>query len=137
MDNVGIVVEDFDATVDFFRALSLDLEDRAMIEAEWSKRATGLGDQQVKIAMMPMPDGRSRLEISRFLTPAIVADHRIAPVNALGYFRAMFTFDAIHDTLKKLCVHGIELVGAIVDYKDVYRLWYIRGPEELVNGLAE
>ncbi len=137
MDNVGIVVENLDTAVDFFRELGLDLEGRAMVEGEWAGRVTGLGDQQVEIAMMRTPDGHSRLELSRFLRPAVVADHRTAPVNALGYLRAMFTVDDIHDTLERLRAHGVELVGDIVDYKNVYRLCYIRGPEGLLIGFAQ
>ena len=137
MDNVGIVVEDLDGAVEFFRALGLDLEGRTMIEGEWAGRVTGLGDQHVEIAMMRTPDGHSRLELSRFLRPAIVADHRTAPVNALGYLRAMFTVDDLDETLEKLRVYGAELVGDVVDYKDIYRLCYIRGPEGLLIGLAQ
>ncbi len=137
MDNIGIVVEDLDAAIDFFRELGLDLEGRAMIEGEWAGRVTGLGDQHVEIAMMRTPDGHSRLELSRFLRPAVVADHRIAPVNALGYLRAMFTVDDIDDTLARLRRRGAELVGEVVDYRDVYRLCYIRGPEGILIGLAQ
>ncbi|HEV7248130.1 MAG TPA: VOC family protein [Shinella sp.] len=137
MDNIGIVVEDLDAAVDFFRILGLELEGRAMIEGEWAGRVTGLGDQQVEVAMMRTPDGHSRLELSRFLRPAVVSDHRAAPVNALGYLRAMFTVDDIHETLETLRAYGAELVGDVVDYKDVYRLCYIRGPEGLLIGLAQ
>jgi catechol 2,3-dioxygenase-like lactoylglutathione lyase family enzyme len=137
MDNVGIVVENLDTAVDFFRELGLDLEGRAMVEGEWAGRVTGLGNQQVEIAMMRTPDGHSRLELSRFLRPAVVADHRTAPVNTLGYLRTMFTVDDIHDTLERLSAHSAELVGDIVDYKDVYRLCYIRGPEGLLIGLAQ
>ncbi len=137
MDNIGIVVEDLDATIDFFRELGLDLEGRATIEGEWAGRVTGLGDQHVEIAMMRTPDGHSRIELSRFLRPAVVADHRTAPVNALGYLRAMFTVDDIADTLERLRRRGAELVGEVVDFKDVYRLCYIRGPEGLLIGLAQ
>src|SRR5436189_1896853 len=84
MDNVGIVVDDLAATIDFFRELGLELEGRGTIEGEWAGRVTGLGDQRVEIAMMRTPDGHGRLELSRFLTPPVVADHRNAPVNALG-----------------------------------------------------
>jgi len=137
MDNIGIVVEDLSATIDFFRELGLELEGRAMIEGEWAGRITGLGDQQVEIAMMRTPDGHSRLELSRFLAPAIVADHRTAPVNALGYLRAMFTVDDIDGTLERLRTRGAQLVGEVVQYKDAYRLCYIRGPEGLLIGLAQ
>ncbi|WLR93604.1 VOC family protein [Shinella zoogloeoides] len=137
MDNIGIVVEDLDGAIDFFRELGLELEGRAMVEGEWAGRVTGLGDQHVEIAMMRTPDGHSRLELSRFLRPAVVADHRKAPVNALGYLRAMFTVDDIDDTLARLGAHGAELVGEVVRYKDVYRLCYIRGPEGLLIGLAQ
>jgi len=137
MDNVGIVVEDLDKTVDFFRELGLALEGRAMIEGEWAGRVTGLGDQRVEIAMMRTPDGHSRLELSRFLVPAVIADHRTAPVNALGYLRAMFTVDDIDETLERLVQRGAQLVGEVVQYKDVYRLCYIRGPEGLLIGLAQ
>ena len=137
MDNLGIVVEDLDATVEFFRELGLELEGRAMVEGAWAGRVTGLGDQRVEIAMMRTPDGHSRLELSRFLAPRVVADHRNAPVNALGYLRVMFAVDDLDDTLARLRNHGAQLVGEVVQYEDVYRLCYIRGPEGLLIGLAE
>src|SRR3954449_2425030 len=137
MDNVGIVVEDLGGTIDFFRELGLELEGRATIEGEWAGRVTGLGDQRVEIAMMRTPDGHNRLELSRFLTPPVVADHRSAPVNALGYLRVMFAVDDIDETLNRLQKCGARLVGEVVQYEDVYRLCYIRGPEGLLIGLAE
>jgi catechol 2,3-dioxygenase-like lactoylglutathione lyase family enzyme len=137
MHNVGIVIEDLGGAIDFFRELGLELEGRATIEGEWAGRVTGLGDQHVEIAMMRTPDGHGRLELSRFLRPAVVADHRNAPVNALGYLRVMFAVDDIDETLERLRTHGAELVGEVVDYKDVYRLCYIRGPEGLLIGLAQ
>jgi catechol 2,3-dioxygenase-like lactoylglutathione lyase family enzyme len=136
MDNVGIVVEDLPATIAFFSELGLELEGQATAEGDWAGRVTGLGDQRVEIAMMRTPDGHSRLELSRFLAPAVVADHRNAPVNALGYLRAMFVVDDV-DTLARLRKHGAELVGEVVQYEDVYRLCFIRGPEGLLIGLAE
>ena len=137
MDNVGIVVEDLEAAIDFFRELGLELEGRATIEGEWAGRVTGLGDQRVEIAMMRTPDGHSRLELSRFLAPPVIADHRNAPVNALGYLRVMFAVDDIDDTLRRLRRMGAQLVGEVVQYKDAYRLCYIRGPEGLLVGLAQ
>jgi catechol 2,3-dioxygenase-like lactoylglutathione lyase family enzyme len=137
MDNIGIVVDDLEATIAFFRELGLDLEGRATIEGEWAGRVTGLGDQRVEIAMMRTPDGHGRLELSRFLTPPTVADHRNAPVNALGYLRVMFTVDDIDETLARLRRHGARLVGEVVQYRDAYRLCYIRGPEGLLIGLAQ
>ncbi|MGO7214402.1 VOC family protein [Rhizobium ruizarguesonis] len=137
MDNVGIVVNDLEETIDFFRELGLELEGRAAIEGEWAGRVTGLGDQHVEIAMMRTPDGHSRLELSRFLTPPVVADHRNAPVNALGYLRVMFTVDDIKETLERLSKRGAQLVGEVVDYQDIYRLCYIRGPGGLLIGLAQ
>jgi len=137
MDNIGIVVEDLDRVIDFLRELGLELEGRMMIEGEWAGRITGLGDQQVEIAMMRTPDGHSRLELSRFIRPAVIADHRKAPVNALGYLRVMFAVDDLADTLERLGPHGAELVGEVVDYGTVYRLCYIRGPEGLLIGLAQ
>ena len=137
MDNVGIVVEDLGRAIDFFGELGLELEGRATIEGEWAGRITGLGDQRVEIAMMRTPDGHSRLELSRFLMPAVVADHRNAPVNALGYLRVMFTVDDVDETLERLSTRGAELVGEVVQYKDAYRLCYIRGPEGLLLGLAQ
>lgn len=137
MDNVGVVVEDLEATIDFFRELGLELEWRGMIEGEWAGRVTGLGNQHVEVAMMRTPDGHSRLELSRFLMPPIVADHRNAPVNALGYLRVMFTVDDIDETLVKLRNRGAQLVGDVVNYEDVYRLCYIRGPDGLLIGLAQ
>ena len=137
MDNVGIVVEGLEATVDFFRDLGLELEGRGSVEGEWAGRVTGLGDQHVEIAMMRTPDGHSRLELSRFLTPPVVADHRDAPVNALGYLRVMFAVDDIDETLERLRKHGTQLAGEVVRYQDVYRLCYVRGPGGLLIGLAE
>ena len=137
MDNVGIVVEDLDGGIAFFSELGLKLEGRATVEGEWAGRVTGLGNQHVEIAMMVTPDGHSRLEISRFLTPPVVADHRNAPVNALGYLRVMFTVDDIDDTLARLQKIGAQLVGEVVKYEELFRLCYIRGPEGLLIGLAE
>ena len=137
MDNVGIVVDDLQGAIDFFQELGLELEGRATIEGEWSGRVTGLGDQRVEIAMMRTPDGHSRLELSRFLSPPVVADHRNAPVNALGYLRVMFAVDDIDGTMAKLRKRGAQLVGEVVQYEDMYRLCYIRGTEGLLIGLAE
>src|SRR6187431_800525 len=137
MDNVGIVVDDLAATIDFFRELGLELEGRATIEGEWAGRVTGLGDQHVEVAMMRTPDGHGRLELSRFLKPPVVADHRNAPVNALGYLRVMFAVDDLDDTVERLRKHGAQLVGDVVQYEDVYRLCYVRGPEGILIGLAE
>lgn len=136
MDNVGIVVEDLDATIAFFVELGLELEGRAMVEGEWAGRVTGLGDQSVEIAMMGVPGG-GRLELSRFLAPAIIEDHRRAPVNALGYLRVMFAVDDLHETLARIKPCGGELVGDVVDYEGIYRLCYVRGPEGILIGLAE
>jgi len=137
MDNVGIVVESLDDAISFFTEIGLRLEGRAMIEGEWAGRITGLGQQHVEIAMMVTPDGHSRLELSRFLAPRVVADHRTAPVNALGYLRVMFAVDDVDETLARLRTHGARLVGDVVKYEDAYRLCYIRGPEGLLIGLAE
>jgi catechol 2,3-dioxygenase-like lactoylglutathione lyase family enzyme len=137
MDNVGIVVESLDAAISFFAELGLKLEGRATIEGEWAGRVTGLGNQHVEVAMMVTPDGHSRLELSRFVTPPVIADHRNAPVNALGYLRVMFAVDDLDDTLTRLRKRGAEVVGEVVQYQDVYRLCYIRGPEGLLIGLAE
>jgi catechol 2,3-dioxygenase-like lactoylglutathione lyase family enzyme len=137
MDNVGIVVDDLPGTIAFFRELGLELEGQGTIEGDWSGRVTGLRDQRVEIAMMRTPDGHSRLELSRFLTPPAVADRRNAPVNALGYLRVMFAVDDIDDTLTRLREHGAQLVGEVVQYEDVYLLCYIRGPEGLLIGLAQ
>jgi len=137
MDNVGIVVNDLGGAIDFFRELGLALEGRTMIEGEWAGRVTGLVDQRVEIAMMRTPDGHSRLELSRFISPSVVADHRNAPVNALGYLRVMFAVDDIDETLERLQKRGAQLVGEVVRYQDSYRLCYIRGPEGLLIGLAQ
>jgi len=137
MDNVGIVVESLGTAIAFFAELGLELEGRATIEGEWAGRVTGLRDQRVEIAMMRTPDGHGRLELSRFLTPPVVADHRNAPVNALGYLRAMFAVSDINETLTRLRKHGAQLVGEVVRYENSYRLCYIRGPEGLLIGLAE
>jgi len=138
MDNVGIVVESLDTAISFFAELGLEIEGRATIEGAWAGRVTGLGDQRVEIAMMRTPDGHSRLELSRFLAPPVVADHRNAPVNSLGYLRVMFAVDDIDETLARLRKHGAQLVSSeVVRYEDSYRLCYIRGPEGLLIGLAQ
>ncbi|MFA9431696.1 VOC family protein [Egicoccus sp. AB-alg2] len=137
MDNVGIVVESLDTAIAFFLELGLELEGRGMVEGEWAGRVTGLGDQRVEIAMMRTPDGHGRLELSRFVEPDVIADHRDAPVNALGYLRVMFAVDDIDDTLARLRELGAQLVGEVVQYEDAYRLCYIRGPEGILIGLAE
>jgi catechol 2,3-dioxygenase-like lactoylglutathione lyase family enzyme len=137
MDNIGIVVADLEAAIDFFRELGLQLEGQAMIDGEWAGRVTGLVDQRVEIAMMRTPDGHSRIELSRFLTPAPVADHRDAPVNALGYLRVMFAVDDLEETLERLRLRGAQLVGEVVRYQDAYLLCYIRGPEDILIGLAQ
>jgi catechol 2,3-dioxygenase-like lactoylglutathione lyase family enzyme len=137
MDNVGVVVESIDEAISFFTELGLNLEGRAMIEGEWAGRVTGLGNQQVEIAMMVTPDGHSRLEISRFLAPPVVGDHRNTPVNTLGYLRVMFTVTNLDETLTRLMKHGAQLVGEVMQYENTYLLCYIRGPEGLLIGLAE
>jgi catechol 2,3-dioxygenase-like lactoylglutathione lyase family enzyme len=137
MDNVGIVVQDLDAAIEFFKELGLDLEGRAPIEGDWADGVTGLRDMRVEMAMMRTPDGHSRLELSRFLAPPVVADHRTAPVNALGYLRVMFTVEDIDDTLARLARRGAEVLEKVVQYEDQYRLCYIRGPEGILIGLAE
>ena len=137
MDNIGIVVDDLTGAIAFFGELGLELEGRATIEGAWAGRVTGLGDQHVEIAMMRTPDGHSRLELSRFIRPEVVADHRNAPVNAFGYLRAMFTVDDLNETLERLRACGAQLVGDVVRYEDAYLLCYIRGPEGLLIGLAE
>ena len=138
LDNVGIVVEDLAVAIEFFRELGLALEGRALVEGEWAGRVTGLGDQRAEIAMMRTPDGHGRLELSRFLVPQAVADHRNAPVNALGYLRVMFAVDDIDETLERLIRHGAQLVSnGVVQYENAYRLCYIRGPESILIGLAQ
>lgn len=137
MDNVGIVVESLDDAIAFFEEIGLQLEGQGMIEGEWAGRVTGLGDQQVEIAMMVTPDGHSRIELSRFLKPTVIADHRTAPVNALGYLRVMFTVSDIDEMIARLTTHGAQLVGEVVQYENAYRLCYIRGPEGILVGLAQ
>ena len=138
MDNMGIVVEDLTATIEFFQALGMEVEGTGMVEGEWAGRVTGLGDQRVEIAMMRMPDGHGRLELSRFIEPGVIEDHRTAPVNALGYLRVMFAVDDLDETLERLRAHGAELVSSgVVQYGESIRLCYIRGPEGLLIGLAQ
>lgn len=137
MDNVGIVVESLDDAISFFSEIGLALEGRAVVEGDWAGRVTGLNNQRVEIAMMVTPDGHSRIELSRFLSPPIIADHRKAPVNALGYLRVMFAVEDIDEMLARLQERGAEIVGELVQYEDAYRLCYIRGPEGLLIGLAE
>jgi catechol 2,3-dioxygenase-like lactoylglutathione lyase family enzyme len=137
MDNIGIVVESIDDTISFFSEIGLKLEGRTIVEGEWAGRVTGLGSQRVEIAMMVTPDGHSRLEISRFLSPPVISDHRAAPVNSLGYLRVMFTVEDIDEMVSRLIRHGAKLVGEVVQYENSYRLCYIRGTEGLLIGLAE
>jgi catechol 2,3-dioxygenase-like lactoylglutathione lyase family enzyme len=137
MNNVGIVVESLDNSISFFKQLGLKLEGRMIVEGDWAGRVTGLGNQSVEIAMMVTPDGHNRLELSRFLTPHTIADHRTAPVNSLGYLRIMFRVDNLDELLSRLAKHGAEIVGEVVQYEDIYRLCYIRGIEGLLIGLAE
>ena len=137
MHNVGIVVESLDTAISFFTEIGLQLEGRMMVEGEWAGRVTGLGNQSVEIAMMVTPDGHSRLELSRFISPAVVADHRTDPVNALGYLRILFRVEHLDELLTRLSAHGVRLVGEVVNFENVYRLCYIRGPEGLLIGLAE
>ncbi len=137
MNNVGIVVESLDNAISFFTEIGLTLEGRTMVEGEWAGRVTGLGNQTVEIAMMVTPDGHSRLELSRFITPQPIADHRTAPVNALGYLRIMFRVDNLDELLSRLVKHGAKLVGEVVQFGDMYRLCYVRGTEGLLIGLAE
>ncbi|MFE6708123.1 VOC family protein [Bacillus thuringiensis] len=137
MDNVSIVVESLDDAISFFEEIGLNLEGRANVEGEWAGRVTGLGSQCVEIAMMVTPDGHNRIELSRFLTPPTIADHRKAPVNALGYLRVMFTVQDIDEMVSRLTKHGAELVGEVVQYENSYRLCYIRGVEGILIGLAE
>src|SRR6187549_620636 len=137
LNNVGIVVESLDNAISFFTEIGLKLEGRAMVEGEWAGRVTGLGNQSVEIAMMVTPDGHSRLELSRFLTPATISDHRTAPVNSLGYLRIMLTVDNLDELVARLIKHGAELVGEVVNYQNIYRLCYIRGTEGILIGLAE
>lgn len=137
MHNVGIVVESLDNAIEFFKEIGLILEGRMMVEGEWAGRVTGLGNQSVEVAMMITPDGHSRLELSRFITPQTIADHRTAPVNSLGYLRVMFRVDNLDELLSRLEKHGAEVVGEVVPYGDVYRLCYVRGVEGLLIGLAE
>lgn len=138
LNNVGIVVEDLSAAIDFFTELGLEVEGRGMVEGEWAGRVTGLGDQRVEVAMLRTPDGHGRLELSRFLDPEVVSDHRRAPVNSLGYPRVMFQVDDIDDTVDRLTANGAVLVSSeVVQYEDVYRLCYLRGPEGILVGIAE
>ncbi|MFF2889158.1 VOC family protein [Paenibacillus sp. NPDC057967] len=137
MDNVGIVVESLDDAIAFFEEIGLKLEGRATVEGEWAGRVTGLGTQCVEIAMMITPGGHSRLELSQFLTPPTISDHRTAPVNALGYLRVMFTVEDIEELVTRLTKHGAQLVGEVVQYENSYKLCYIRGKDGLLIGLAE
>lgn len=137
MNNVGIVVESLDNAISFFEEIGLTLEGRMMVEGEWAGRVTGLGNQSVEIAMMVTPDGHSRLELSQFIHPRTIADHRTSPVNSLGYLRIMFRVENLNELLSRLAKHGAELVGEVVQYEDIYRLCYIRGVEGLLIGLAE
>lgn len=137
MHNVGIVVESLDNAISFFNEIGLTLEGRMMVGGEWAGQVTGLGNQEVEIAMMATPDGHSRIELSQFISPKTIADHRTAPVNSLGYLRIMFRVDNLDELLSRLKKHGATVVGEVVQFENIYRLCYIRGVEGLLIGLAE
>jgi len=137
MHNVGIVVESLDNAIAFFTEIGLTLEGRMMVEGEWAGRVTGLGNQSAEIAMMVTPDGHSRLELSQFLNPQTIADHRTAPVNSLGYLRVMFRVDNLDELLIRLEKQGAKVLGEVVQFENMYRLCYIRGVEGILVGLAE
>lgn len=137
MDNMGLVVQSLETAIAFFEELGLKLEGRAKIEGDWSGKVTGLHNQEVEIAMMVTPDGHSKLEICQYIHPAIISDHRTAPVNSLGYLRVMFEVSNLDDTLKRLVKHGAKVLEEVVNYQNIYRLCYVRGPEGILIGLAE
>lgn len=137
MNNIGIVVENLDTVISFFTEIGLTLEGRMIVEGEWAGQVTGLGNQSVEIAMMVTPDGHSRLELSKFITPKTISDHRTEPVNSLGYLRVMFRVDNLDELLSRLTKQGVEIVGEVVNYENIYKLCYIRGAEGLLIGLAE
>lgn len=137
MDNVGIVVEDLAAAIEFFTELGLELEGRTHVQGDWADDVTGLGGMRVEVAMLRTPDDHGRLELSRFVTPAVIADHRQAPVNSLGYLRVMFAVNDLDDTLARLTARGATVVGKVARYEDSHRLCYIRGPEGILIGLAQ
>lgn len=137
MHNVGIVVASLDKAIEFFTEIGLTLEGRMVVEGEWAGRVTGLGNQTVEIAMMVTPNGHSRLELSQFITPSTLADHRRTPVNSLGYLRVMFRVDHLDELLVRLEKLGATVVGEVAQFEDTYRLCYIRGVEGLLIGLAE
>jgi catechol 2,3-dioxygenase-like lactoylglutathione lyase family enzyme len=137
MDNVSIVVESLDETIKFFSEIGLILEGRGLIEGEWAGKVTGLDSQVVEIAMMITPDGHSRLELSQFIKPEIVSDHRNAEVNSLGYLRVMFTVENVDELVERLEKLGAKLVGEIINYENTYRLCYIRSSDGFLIGLAQ
>ena len=138
MDNVLIVVDDLEAAKAFFAELGMELEGEATNEGSWVDRIIGLDGVRADLATMRTPDGRGRVELTKFHTPpAVRTEPENAPVNALGIRRIMFTVDDIDDVVARLRGHGAELVGEIAQYEDIYRLCFMRGPEGIIIGLAE
>jgi catechol 2,3-dioxygenase-like lactoylglutathione lyase family enzyme len=138
MDNVLIVVEDLEAAKAFFVELGMELEGETQVEGPWVGQVVGLEDVRADITMMRTPDGRGRVELTKFHTPpAVRAEPRDAPANALGIRRIMFTVEGIDDVVARLRSHGGELLGEIAQYEDKYRLCFMRGPEGIIIGLAE
>jgi catechol 2,3-dioxygenase-like lactoylglutathione lyase family enzyme len=138
MDNVLIVVDDLEAAKAFFVELGMELEGEATNEGPWVDRTVGLDGVRCDIAMMRAPDGHGRIELAKFHTPpAVRVELESAPANTLGIRRIMFAVDDIDDVVARLCTHGAELVGGIVQYEDSYRLCFLRGPEGIIIGLAE
>jgi catechol 2,3-dioxygenase-like lactoylglutathione lyase family enzyme len=138
MDNVLIVVDDLAAAKAFFAELGMELEGETTVEGPWVDSTVGLSDVRSEIAMMRIPDGHGRVELTKFHTPpAVRTEPESAPANALGIRRIMFAVDDIDDVVARLRSHGAELLGEIVQYEDIYRLCYLRGPEGIIIGLAE
>lgn len=137
MDNVAIIVEDLKAAIAFFTELGLELEGQTTVEGESVDRLLGLDDVRCDIVMMRTPDGHSRLELSKFQRPKAINTEPNAPVNTLGIRRLMFAVTDIDEVIARLQKHGAELIGDVVQYEDIYRLCYLRGPEGIMIALAE
>jgi catechol 2,3-dioxygenase-like lactoylglutathione lyase family enzyme len=138
MDNVAIVVDDLDAAVAFFAELGMELEGKGQIEGLWADHTVGLDGVRSEIAMMRTPDGHSKLELTKYHTPAAAgAEPENPPPNTLGLHRVMFAVDNIDDTVARLRAHGAELLGEVAQYESIFRLCYLRGPAGIIVALAE
>lgn len=138
LDHISVVVDDLEAAIAFFTELGLSVVGKAPVEGEWVDRVNGIENVRVDIVMMRTPDGHGQLELTKFRSPKLVElEPAIAPPNALGLRSVMFTVENVDETVARLLAQGAQLVGEVVQYENLYRLCYLRGPGGIIVSLAE